>query len=54
MALMVLISFLYYFVLFIGVKNFVKPSPGSCGEFNYNTEEVLHERHNESSVYCLK
>ena len=50
MAVMGFISFLYYFVLFIGVKNFVKPSPGSCGEFSYNTEEILHGRHIESSV----
>ena len=45
---------LFVFFSFIGVENFIEPSPRSCGEFNHNSEELLHGRLNESSVYCLK
>ena len=37
-------------ILFIGVENFVKPSPGSCGHFHHSTEELLLRRHNENTV----
>lgn len=44
----------FFSFFFIEVENFLKPSPGSRGEFHYNKEELLYRGHNESSVYCLK
>lgn len=39
-----------YFFLFLAVENFPKPSPGPCGKFNHNIEELLHGGHNEDSI----